>query len=458
MSEKNYYDVFPKMIPADQVSEIRIIPRYGHAAFQRSDTELEVKVMPVDGLYENEDWRYGEEEPKPQSPNPLRSFALDDTGSLCVRAFFAGEQEHHIRVVLSSKSNPDAQKINFRFNVYSLNDDLLSLRPYKGDFHIHTNQSDGREDPCYVAARYRQMGFDFISISDHRKYHPSLHVMDYWKGLHNGFRLYPGEEVHSPGNRVHIINFGSSFSVNELAYSDENAYRAAVAERVALLPTSIPEHNRFTVAASEWVFDQIRKGGGLCMFCHPYWQHWFNDIHESVADDLFARRKFDIFEVLGGYHTNQWRSNNYQVARYYDEIARGNKFPVAGVSDSHGTDVDELAGWYYTVVLAKSSDLPDLINSMRNGRCAAVQQIRTEVPHVIGEVRLVKYISFLVQEYFPLHKQICEPEGALMIAAMAGDTDARSMLDAGGDRVARFRELSYAQKSAQNGADTGESL
>ena len=125
-------------------------------------------------------------------------------------AHFHGEQEHLIFI-----EKPDGTPI-LDFNVYSLKPDLYRLRPFKGDFHIHTTGSDGQECPEYVAARYREEGFDFIAITDHRQYGPSLTAIDCWKAYRTGLKLYPGEDDQPPEGPVHIVNLGGSVSNNEI--------------------------------------------------------------------------------------------------------------------------------------------------------------------------------------------------------------------------------------------------
>ena len=441
----DYFDVFPRIVPADQVSEIRITPRAAHAELPPIE-DIEIIYHPVDNLNEA-----GSHSPEGEAGS-VRSAEIRD-GSLFLRIYFAGEQEHNITLNIRSmpaRANSSSDWIphsenNIRLGIYSLKPDLMALRPYRGDFHIHTVRSDGHEAPEYVAARYREEGFDFIAVTDHRLYDPSLRAIEYWKKLKNGFRLFPGEEIHTPDNPVHIVNFGGSFSVHALAVNAPERYRREVGEILRSYPEGfIPENeNGFPVASSEWVFDRIREGGGLAMFCHPYWQTHKYEISTFVTDAIIKRRKFDIFEVIGGFYDDQWRSNNCQIARYYQEVAQGNGFPVAGVSDSHGTDCDQLAFRYYTVVLAKSSELPDLIDAMRNGKCAAVEVMYDKVPNVVADYRLVRYIAFLVENYFPAQTRLCSVEGALMQEILAGNPEAKTALDALGNRVEEYRRKSF---------------
>ncbi len=333
------------------------------------------------------------------------------------------------------------------------------MRPFKGDFHIHSTRSDGREEPAYVAARYRQKGFDFAAVTDHERYAPSLEAIRYWEPARISFKLYPGEEVHSPDNPVHIINFGASFSVNQKSREDKAQYRREVEQILSRMSGRRDDMDMFPVAASEWVFDRIRDGGGLSVFCHPYWYTKHNVICDALTDEIFARRKFDAFELIGGFYLHQSRSNNLQVARYIEERAKGNRFPVVGLSDSHGTDrfeadleqstrVDgrdrDLLGWYYTVVLARNDSLEALIEGVKSFRSAAVCAPERERCEVFGDdYRLVRYVDFLLREYFPVHERYCRMEGDLMLEILGGERDMAELAAGATDRPGVFRERCF---------------
>ncbi len=443
-----YFDVTPQMVPADQTSVIRIRPRFRHRAFP-DPAAIEVAIYPLEGLLPDGSYTCpGDraEKLRRETADPLRRWQLRD-GELIVTGSFTGEQEHNIQVTLRHPDGPAQDKV-LRFNVYSLAPDLYGLRPYKGDFHIHTMFSDGRESPEYVAARYREAGFDFIAVSDHHRYEPSQEAIRYWEALPVDLKLFPGEEVHAPDNPVHIINFAGDCSVNEQFRDDEAGYRREVAERVARLGPVTPGQDPFPIAASEWVFDRIRAGGGLAVFCHPYWACHAYMINEAIATEIFKRRKFDAYELIGGYHKWQTESNMLQLARYQREREQGNRFPVVGLSDSHGTDTDELFGWYYTVVLAKSDSRDDLVNAIRLDRSVAVDAPADESLRLYGDFRLVKYIGFLTREYFPRHRAICATEGELMIAHLGGDDNALPALHALRGRSASYRERCFQPAGA----------
>ena len=77
---------------------------------------------------------------------------------------------------------------------------------------MHTRYSDGKEAPAIVCANYRRDGFDFLAITDHGKYFPSLEAIDAYENIPTGMKIFRGEEVHPPGNHIHMVNFGGSLA------------------------------------------------------------------------------------------------------------------------------------------------------------------------------------------------------------------------------------------------------
>ena len=436
-----YYDVYPRMVPADEVSEIRIRPRYAHAAFH-AEKGLKVTHSPYDRT-------------SPLKEIPWRM----DGETLVFELLFESEQEHCITVE-EPLANGAVKKTGFR--LYSLKPDWYALRPFKGDIHLHSTRSDGSEEGRYIAARYREAGFDFMALTDHRLYEPSVEVRDYWSKINPDFKLFPGEEVHSPDNPVHIVNFGGRFSVNALYREDEQKYRKEVAEIMEKIPDRIPGKDYFPVAASEWVFGKIREAGGLAVFCHPYWSVAAGNVNpEWVNDEILRRRKFDAYELIGGFYSWQYHSNNLQAVRYYEEQAKGNVFPAVGVSDCHGVDSfpfdaaisrqgrmtsdssdATLFNWYYTIVLAEECELPSLIANVRKCNCMAVCAPSGERPEVFGSLRAAKYGHFLLRDYFPQLRSFATAEGLLMQHHLAGQ-DSLEALRALRGRTQAYRELCF---------------
>jgi len=84
---------------------------------------------------------------------------------------------------------------------------------FKGQLHIHTNKSDGNETPQRVAEIYKELGFDFIVLTDHNiSYDPRNEIdsipddlliiqgEEFTYGIPNQFR----DIVHVHGNGIGI--------------------------------------------------------------------------------------------------------------------------------------------------------------------------------------------------------------------------------------------------------------
>ncbi len=413
--ELGEFDVFPRVVRAGRETEITIRPLYEHTLF-KSPFPYRLLMFPAGGL--------------PGQPGSTSALELEPDwtdGLLRFRYAFANEQEY-ILVVENTSGLPRARTYEFRF--FALEDDLFYRRPYKGDLHMHSFRSDGHEAPAYVAGACRRIGLDFMAVTDHRQYEPSLEAIRAFQGLPVDLRIYPGEEVHPPDNPVHIINFGGGFSLNQVFREDEERYRAEV-QAIANGLTNFPkEVDRYIYASCVWCFNQIRAGSGLGVFCHPYWlsRHRY-DISETIVSLVMERQPYDALELLGGYHLYEIESNMLQVARYHEERARGKRIPIVGVSDAHGCERD-LFGWFYTVVFSPSTDLPDLVQSIKDLYSVAIDALPENPQRAHGPFRLALYAHFLLREIFPLHDALCLEEGRQMLAFLAGDYHAKAQLGA----------------------------
>jgi len=412
-STHRFFEVTPKIVRADTEARIAIRPLFDHCRF-KDNTQYEVTYYPCEEFSLKSGW--------PEKNKYI--IEPSDGGALAVPCYFEAEQEHVLRVdeIEGSRRKPVAD-----FRIYSLQDDLFTRFPYKGDVHMHSSYSDGRESPGYVAGACRRIGLDFMALTDHRQYAPSLEAQSAFEGVDIDLRIFPGEEVHPPQNPVHIVNFGGRFSINELF--KEESYFNEVKALEETLPPLPPGVSPYEYASCVWCFEKIRWAGGLGIFCHPY---WFTDHRYTpsgaLTSALFERQPYDAYELLGGYFRNEADSNTLQVARYHEERSKGRQIPIVGVSDAHGCERGELFGWYYTIVFSPTPDFSDLIASIKSFYSVAVEALPGETVRAYGPFRLVKYALFLLREIFPRHDELCVEEGRLMLRHLAGDPDAARAL------------------------------
>ncbi len=414
-------EALPRIVQAGRETTVTLRPRDPQARLPAA--AWRVAVVPLGGL-----------DRQTRHPEATACDARLTAEGLTVSLVFPSEQEYALLVERVTDGTPAAVA---DVRVYAVAADLFARRPFKGDFHIHSNRSDGREPPAHVAGACRRIGMDFMALTDHRQYAPSLEAIAAFANTGTDLRIFPGEEVHSPDTSVHIVSFGGRWSVNDLFATDR--YRQEVAARAAAIAGLPGGTDPLPYVACEWCFDEIRRAGGLGMFCHPYWVCRSRlDVPAALTDLLFERQPFDALEVIGGYYVHESESNHLQVTRYYTELAQGRRIPIVGASDAHGCERPELFGWYYSIVFAASPDLQDVIGAVRDFNAVAVDAMNGQPARAVGPFRLVRYAQFLLREVLPRHDALCVEEGRLMVAHAAGDTAAAEQLRALGGQVARL--------------------
>lgn len=419
------YDIFPKVFPCGEPVKVTVKPLGAHVAF---DGAYSVQVR---ALNEGNIRFYPER-------NNLVPYDVtpDSDGCLRFTHTFMDEQEHFIDVV------KDDERV-VRLSVYSLLPDLVGRYPFRGDLHMHSFRSDGNQAPAIVAAEYRKNGYDFLAMTDHRRYYPSLEAIDAYKDVQLEYNLVPGEEVHLEGNDVHIVNWGGKYSINALVdgvhikeVGDDKALRSidgicpdvmSVEEFKKTIwefadTLDIPEGvERYTYAACVWIFDRIKEADGLGIFAHPYWVQNVFHVPETLTEHILATQPFDAFEVLGG--ENYFEQNGFQTVRYYEDRAKGRHYPIVGSTDSHSCIHNRNGYIASTIVFSPENTREGIISSIKDFYSVAVDSISTEL-RLVGEIRFVRYGNFLLREFFPLHDELTFEEGRLMKAYACGDTTA----------------------------------
>lgn len=425
--EQIYFRVFPKVVLANELTEIAIEPLYDY--YQIKDDEIyEVCIVPMEHRNPNENLLI---------PSAFQVDSVFDSvetkeikpcdGKFIFQHLFFEEQEH----IIYLRETSENKRLVGAFNVYSLRHDLFHRLPLKGDLHMHSNRSDGREPPAFVAASCRKIGLDFMALTDHGKYEPSIEAQRAFDFDKIDLKIFRGEEVHAPNNPVHIVNFGGNFSVNDLFRGDNyQNYLNEVEDISANLGCLKQGVDRYQYASCLWVFQKIRQARGLGIFCHPYWLITSGYSPSGpLTDYLFETQPFDALEVIGGYYKNQVDSNTLQVARYHEERAKGKKIPVVGVSDAHGCESGDLFGWYYTIVFSPTNELQDIIQSIKDGYSVAVENMRGESKRAYGPFRMVKFALFALRELYYEHDRFCEEEGQLMLEHLKNNEEAEDILE-----------------------------
>lgn len=411
--QARHIDTFPLVVRADNEATITFV--FEDESILSTPDAVHVEYVCADGLdAEGTVLKWGRGESVP--------FKVEGN-TVAVTTHFRGETEHTLRIVHKSSASA-APKTLATSALYSLKPDFFALRPYRGNMHMHSSFSDGAKDesPALMVATCRKLGHDFAIQTDHRAYAASLSAIKLFSKLPTDMKTFPGEEVHSPGNGVHILSLGASESITDWCTTNRPEYDKAVAEQSAKLPATIPNDLRYQIGASFVIWDKIRACGGVGVFCHPYWRpHGRQYIPTIVSDYLLQTAKFDAMEVLNG------DSNDLGILHYNELRAQGLKIAGIGVTDAHSS---KALGAAYTLILAETPEFPSLAKNIRLRNCAAVDiDLVSKRETVIGEFRFSRYAIFLLKNFYPKQNEICKQEGEWLLKALDGDSGAIQSLE-----------------------------
>lgn len=300
---------------------------------------------------------------------------------------------------------------------------MLSLVPLRGDFHIHSTRSDGRNKPEEVALRCYECGFDFQSISDHGRYQPSVDMQKLFSEYDTSMAFYNAEECHMVYPHIHSL--GATQSVSDYIYANIPWYYRRIDVIMKDFPETFPLRVRKDIAKIQAECEVIRKFGGLAAYNHPYWQkdlmgvQYYNQSPKSIWDEVCRRKIFDVYEFVN------YGCGDMSIARaacnYAELRARGLHYPVIGNSDAHRV---EDQGSSYTVVFAKSNSIEDVKAAIMARRSVAVAEFeymdKTQrdfgrpARFAFGEDRFVRFVYFLFGHYFPEHGKAVAAEGRVL--------------------------------------------
>ena len=429
------YDVYPKVFLGNRQKTLTIQSLGVNTAFNPGKTYT-IQILKVN---------QGNPSTYPDGRGHTSASAQpEDKGLLQFTAYFEGEGEYYLNLY-------DGDRRLCTLAVYALAQDMAGRIPQRGDLHLHTCYSDGHDDPVNVVANYRGHGYDFMVISDHHRYYPSLEAMRRYGDI-SDVTIVPGEEVHLPLNDVHYVNFGGTYSINALVSGgcnqeragDDLAWRsldgnapdpmsqadflAMIEERSEQVPLE-SKAERLSYAVLEWIYEHMQKNGGLGIFPHPYWLCQLMQLPEAYTEFIYKNKPFHAFEVLGG--ENYFTHNGFQTALYYEMRTQGYDVPVVGSTDSHSSVAEHNRNALIcsTIVFAKENTREGLIEAIKDKYSVAVDTISTEY-RLVGDFRWIRYGCFLMENYFPIHDEVCRCEGYYLRRHFMGDAQATAVLQA----------------------------
>ena len=206
---------------------------------------------------------------------------------------------------------------------------------FKGNVHTHTTNSDGHMTPEQIVLRYREAGYDFLSITDHGV------LTDTRELSRPDLLMIPGEEIcagsSERGRFNHIVglNVGEGIPVEDFQ-KEENPQR---------------------------VIDLIRGQGGVAILAHPYWSDLnFHDL---------AKFKDHIGVEVYNTTCDLTIGRGYSTVHWDDLLTAGHRLLGFAVDDAHCLDkpllpLDMCKAWIS--VKARSLTVESIMEGIGRGR------------------------------------------------------------------------------------------
>ncbi|MGC4808361.1 CehA/McbA family metallohydrolase [Micromonospora sp. DT233] len=208
---------------------------------------------------------------------------------------------------------------------------------YRGDCHVHSARSNGGElTPEQLAAAARDVGLDFIAITEHNT-----------ADTHGAWGPFAGDDLLVILGQEVVTRTGHWLALG-LAATDVVDWRYGVRD------DAIGRH-----------LDQVHRAGGLCVAAHP---------HAPYPAGVFSYpfQGFDVVEVWNGLWSSDrpWNADNEAALAEWGrglaaDIHNGRWRPAIGNSDAH---VAGQLGVPQTVVLAEELSRDAVLDGIRAGR------------------------------------------------------------------------------------------
>lgn len=195
----------------------------------------------------------------------------------------------------------------------------------KGDFHMHTIESDGDYTPTEIVIIAKESNVDTIAITDHKTMSGVEEAIKAGEWL--GVKVIPGIELSTRfnGKKVHILGYFA----NEI-YKDKDFVRAiryVKKSNIKLLETLIgtyvdirkdSEKNKLTTQTG---IDLLKYFGGSVVLAHPV------RLKAGMLDPLL-KLNFDGIEAI-------YSKNTMEENEFYKNIAKEKGWVYTAGSDFH---------------------------------------------------------------------------------------------------------------------------
>ena len=209
----------------------------------------------------------------------------------------------------------------------------------KGGLHCHTTRSDGAVEPGEVIRLHHKNGYDFLAITDHRRYNYENFAPEVPLTIIPGMEFDNTFEKGNGFRTFHTVCLGP-------AKEDGNGYDQ-------------DERMDSGTAKDQYEYqsylDEIHAKGNLTVYCHPQWSATPARYFENMKGN-FA---MEIWNTGCAFGCNMDRD-----AAYWDELlGQGKVIYGAATDDGHGLG-EHCNGW---VMVRAENNIQAILEALKAG-------------------------------------------------------------------------------------------
>lgn len=209
----------------------------------------------------------------------------------------------------------------------------------KGGLHCHTTRSDGRDTPEEAIRYYHQNGYDFLAITDHRRYNYKNFVPEIPMTIIPGMEFDNSFENVKGFRTFHTVCIGPEKEAGN-GYEQDEYFNSGTAKNQE-------EYQAY--------LDAMHKKGNMTIYCHPQWS--------STPPRYFEKLEGDFAMEI--WNSGCAMDNDMDTdAMYWDEIlGQGKRLYGVATDDGHYMD-QHCKGW---VMVNAENNIGAILEALKNG-------------------------------------------------------------------------------------------
>ena len=206
----------------------------------------------------------------------------------------------------------------------------------KGNLHCHTTLSDGTGSPASTIRHYANAGYDFLAITDHRRYNYTNYAPE------SGLLILPAMEAdrYLDGKGMPVVHIVAVGPERGNGYVDGQKVEYPKGEKTE---------------DGQEIIDDVLHANNLAILAHPMWSG-------NTVEGVKKLQGFDLMEIWNTGSAMDWGvdSNTY----HWDVLlSEGKKVYGVASDDSHCLQQN---GFGFVCVKAEKN-VPSILNALKNG-------------------------------------------------------------------------------------------